>query len=205
MSRELNYVQHPWRTRLTWIAVYVVMICGALYGLYIVANRSRTHTIPVGTIELSIPYSRYLVGEPITFTVKNHFNSPVFITNQCPNEPFNVYRYENNTWVRIHDVASEKDCRDENRLEKVPANGSVSGSYEPWQNLFNKAGKYRIVIYVAYYNTLPYQDFEIIDKPAVPVVPTVKASIPTNTKNSIPTKTTQPTIIRPPNIEPNDD
>ena len=203
---ELSYINNPWRQRIIWIIIYSVVLSTLVLGLYKFAEHLRTHSVPVGQITLNIPYTRYLVGEPITFTINNNFNSPVYITNQCPREPLSVYRYDNSQWVRIHDIAAEKECPDEERLEMVPANGSVSGSFVPWHNLFSQPGKYRVVVYVAYYNTLPYQDFEVIAAPAIPMpVNTSTQTKSSSSSQNQQTPTTQPRRQQPINREPNDD
>jgi plastocyanin len=148
-----------------WATFYVVFTALVITGLYAAGSHIRTHTLPVGQIELSVPYSTYLVGETVTFTVKNNFNSPIYIANACPAEPLNVYRLENGRWQRTHDTALKKDCPEEDRQIKIPANGSVSSSFAPWHDLFKTPGKYRVVAYVEYYNSLPYQEFEIITAP----------------------------------------
>ena len=52
-----------------------------------------------------------------------------------------------------------------------------SASFANWPRLFDKAGKYRIVAYVQYYNLVPYSDIEIIEKPTAPA-----ASAPTSSR-----------------------
>jgi uncharacterized membrane protein len=167
MKGELLYVYHPIRQRIIWAIVYAVIIVGTLTSFYYIGNKIATHTIPVGDVQLSVPYSKYLVGESVTFTLHNGFNSTIYVINNCPDEPLEVFRQENNTWVRIHDKAAIGDCSSNERQIAVTANSSISGTYEAWKNLFSTPGKYRIVAYVEYYNALPYEDFEIIAKPEV--------------------------------------
>ncbi|MEP7204581.1 MAG: hypothetical protein ABI716_00110 [Candidatus Saccharibacteria bacterium] len=198
MRGELNYAHSKTRSRLAWAVFYIVSLLIVIGGLYAVAFRIQTHSLPVGQVELSIPYSKYLVGEPITFTVKNNFNSPVYVLNKCPVEPLNVYRLENNRWLRIHDQAFKDDCPIESRQVTIPANSSVDGNFADWPNLFKTPGKYRVVAYVEYYNALPYQEFEVITKPVPPVAK------PRATPASPPKSLTAPAspIITPPAQQP---
>ncbi len=184
MNRELLYIHNPWRTRLFWVCVYLVIATATVLGLYKFGNRLRISTLPEGEINLSIPYSRYLTGEVVTFTITNNFNGSVFIANQCPVEPLLVYKYENSAWNRIHDTAT-KDCSKEQKMVEIPAKSSVGGNFAPWPNLFKTPGKYRVVAYVEYYNSLPYQDFEIIDPS-----PIAKPSVTTITQLTSPSKAT---------------
>ena len=165
MNGELHYAHNKFRSRIYWAIAYVVIVAAVLFGLYQVAASMQTHTLPAGDIQLSVPYSKYLVGEPITFSIKNNYNSTIYILNDCPNEPLNVYKLVGTVWTRAHDVADISECSNQNRMIEVGANGSAGGSFTPWRNLFATPGKYRIVAYVEYYDALPYQEFEVIDKP----------------------------------------
>jgi len=167
MKSELHYLNHPMRLRIIWVGVYIIIAACFVFGMYVAANRMRTHILPVGQIQLSVPYSKYLVGEAISFSIKNNFNSPVYVLNNCPGEPLAVYHLENGIWIRIHDKASISECPDEQRQVSVPANGVVNGTFASWHNLFNKPGKYRVVAFVEYYNALPYQEFEVDEAPPV--------------------------------------
>jgi len=166
MNGELHYAHNKLRSRVYWAITYIVIIAAVLFGLYQVAASMQTHTLPAGEIQLSVPYSKYLVGEPITFSIKNNYNSTIYILNDCPNEPLNVYRLVGTVWTRVHDTAAVSECPTQDRMIEVGANGSVDGSFAPWHNLFITPGKYRVVAYVEYYNALPYQEFEVVDKPA---------------------------------------
>ncbi len=203
MNGELLYVHNPRRFRIAWILFYVVALALISFGAYAYANRIRTHAIPVGQVQLTIPYSTYLVGESVTFTLHNHYNSPIYVTNACPKEPLDVYRQERGAWVHIHDTASASDCATEEREVKIPASGSMSGSFDPWHNLFARPGKYRVVAYVEYYNALPYQDITIIAKPK-PVPVTIKPSTTPLSTPPVQKKTSAPTTIHQPVLSGDD-
>jgi hypothetical protein len=166
-TKELAYHLNPRRNTIAWVVFYLIIAALVLVGFFLFSNRLRTYSIPTGTVSLSIPYKTYLVGEPITFTVNNGYNTTIYIKNDCPDEPLNVYRYQSEKWVRIHDKTSEKSCTSKDRQVAVPAFASQSGNYKNWPNLFKKAGKYRVVAYIKYFNVIAYQDFEVIDKPKI--------------------------------------
>lgn len=128
-------------------------------------HQFQTYAIPKGSLSLTTPYATYLVGEPITFTVTNNYNAPIYLPNECPHEPLSVYRYTNNTWQRQHATSNQKDCPATGTQIKVLPGSSQSGNYNAWQTLFSQLGKYRIVAYVDYFNSTSYQDFEVIAKP----------------------------------------
>ncbi|MEI7683345.1 MAG: hypothetical protein WCJ24_03560, partial [Candidatus Saccharibacteria bacterium] len=182
MISDLRNMQHPMRLRILWVLVYLTIAGLVFSGVYAAADRVKTHTLPVGQVQLAIPYSKYLVNEAVSFTITNKYNSPVYVLNNCPGEPLAVYRQEGGKWVRVHDQASVSDCPLEKRQVSVPANGVVNGTFAPWHNLFTKPGKYRVVAFVEFYNALPYQEFEVISAPP-PAAPPA-ASSPTSKPSS---------------------
>lgn len=208
MRGELRYAYSKIFSRLAWIAFWIVFLGFLIYGLYQAASTMQLRSLPTGQIQLIVPYSKYIVGETVTFTVKNNYNSPISLTNGCPSEPLNVYRLENGSWVRIHDTAAINECPKENRQIVIAANSSVSGSFAPWHHLFNTPGRYRVVAYVEYYDALPYQDFEVIakyipvPKPVVPIIRTQITTTPVRSEPSTPTPTTTTTTTY---TEPADD
>lgn len=163
MRGELRYALKPHHTYVKLIIFYLVLLTAISIGMYRVASHIRTRDQPVGHMELTTPYTKYVVGEEVTFSLKNDFNSTIFLTNKCPAEPLSVYKKNGSAWVRIHDTASAQNCPDESRQIGIAPNATVSGSYGNWKNLFSTAGKYRIVAYVDSYSSLPYADFEVVD------------------------------------------
>lgn len=193
MNHELHYVQHPWRGRLMWLITYVALMISILIGLYLLVGRARTYSLPTGSVELSTPYSKYLVGEIVSFTVKNNFNAPVQVDNGCPGEPLSVYRLENKRWVRIHDTTDKENCEGQSRNVTIPANRSLTATFALWPHLFDKPGTYRIAMQVEYYNAVPYQQFEVIKKPAI-TKPTNSTQNSSEDDTTTLPRSTQPTV-----------
>ena len=110
MKGEFSFVRHPRGTYVAWAAFYVVLFVVLTTAFLLVAGRIRTYFMPTGSVQLSIPYKTYLVGEPITFTLKNNYNSSVYVSNSCPEEPLAVYRKESSGWVRMHDTTDPTNC-----------------------------------------------------------------------------------------------
>lgn len=207
MRGELRYASSKRFSRLAWMLFWTALLGLVMFGFYQIVGNIQMRKLPVGQIQLSVPYSKYLVGETVTFTIKNNYNSPVYLFNDCPAEPLSVYRQKNGVWVRIHDTASINDCPTEDRQIEVAASGSISGSFAPWHNLFNTPGKYRVVAYVEYYDALPYQDFEVIAKyvPVPKQAPVVSAPVTTVVNNQTTTKTSSTAIPTTTFTEPGDD
>lgn len=175
MRGELLNVHHPHRIHIKWGIFWAVIAIASTIGIYQAAAHVRTHSLPIGQLELTLPYTKYVAGEEIAFSLTNSFNTTIFVANECPSEPLMVYKLVDSKWVRIHDTASKTDCPSEARTIAVPSNGIVTGSFARWKNLFAQPGKYRIVAYVEYYNALPYADIEIVGKQATAAAPQATA------------------------------
>lgn len=162
MNSELHYWRHRWRRRAIWAASYVLLFGLVIILLYWVGDQFRTHTLPVGMIQLSVSQAQYVVGQPVVFTVTNNLNTSVYATNECPTEPLDVYKLVNHQWQRQSDTTDVQSCQNEQRQVATPANGSVTGSFASWPQLFKSPGTYRLVAVINNYNGLPYIDFNVV-------------------------------------------
>lgn len=164
---ESEHIKDPKRTYIRWGLFYIVVILAAAFFLIQIANGMRTYNAPSGTVQLRIPYDKYLEGETITFAVTNNYNSSISVANNCPEEPLAVYKLVGNTWKRIHDKAKAKDCKAKSRFIEIPAGETVRSNFGAWPNLFDEPGKYRVAVFIEYFNSVSYQDFEVIKKPKI--------------------------------------
>ena len=158
----------------------LILIALLIWLLNFLGSRIHSRSIPSGSITLSVQYTKYVVGEDVNFTVVNNYNSDIYINNTCPSEPLEVFKYDGTKWQQIHDVIEEKDCKDTDRQISIKSGQSVTGSFARWKNLFKTPGLYRVAAYVNYYSELPFQDFEIVERPVIPAIP----EIPTTTSSS---------------------
>lgn len=206
MSKELDYTLHPRVTYVKWGLIYALIFGLLAVIFYLVAGRIHTYSIPVGSFQLSVPYAKYVVGDTVTFTLKNNFNSTVYVADECPSEPLAVYRLQDTTWVRVHDEATLASCEGKDRQIAIPAGSKRTGSFDDWKNLFATPGKYRVVAYVDYFDAMPYQDFEVVAAPA-PAAPSTQTKTQTQTTTTpAPTTIVTPTVTPPQEPrEPNDD
>lgn len=85
-------------------------------------------------------YSRY---QTVTVKIINNTEEAITIKNDCPNEPFTVYKYENNDWV-IKEAAPELKC--ENMADAVLEPGKEKIiPYDNWNHaLFFNMGRFKI-------------------------------------------------------------
>lgn len=180
-------VKHVQRTRRHWVVFYIALAILALIVLALWAQSLQSYRNPTGSMSLHVPYSTYLVGEPITFTLKNEYDTTIYIPNHCPSEPLAVYKLSGDDWERIHATTSEDNCPSADRTIAIEPGEQQSGSYAKWASLFKKPGTYRIPAVVDYFGVVSYQDFKVITPPKI-----VAKTEQTPTTTTQPAQTTAP-------------
>ena len=155
-----------------WVLFYLLLIAAFACTVYWQARRVNTLSFASGTLQLTTTKTKYTVGDPISYTLKNGLNQPITLANNCPQEPLFVYAWTNNAWVRIHDTAAASACAGEPTVRTIPAGNSYTQSFANWPNLFNKPGIYRIVELASNYTALPYADFQVVTSPSAQKVQT---------------------------------
>lgn len=156
-------------TSVPWILVYALFIFGAAaYASYFYVQYDEDQ-IPTGYVELMLGKEAYQLGETVTFTVVNHFPTIVYVTNQCPEKPFHVFRWVEDEWRELHSVTSdaESECHTEERNVAIPPEGTRTYSFEDWPDLFAAPGVYRIAMVVDHYGDVPFKDFVVLEPPEV--------------------------------------
>lgn len=87
-----------------------------------------------------LEYSR---RQKVTLNIVNNTKESITIPNECPGEPFNVFRYEENEWVQ-KSVSPVLNC--ENAKDTILKTGEeIKIPYNNWNNaLFSEMGRFRI-------------------------------------------------------------
>lgn len=153
------------RLHLLWVLFYLLIIGGAVVYANNLYNEHDQDRLPSGYIELLVNKTEYQLGEVVEFTVVNHFPTTIYVTNHCPNEPLNVYRWENEAWVQLHAVAQndEVECPTQERNVAIPTESSRSYNFSDWPTLFAVPGVYRIAMVIDHYSDVPFQDFVVLE------------------------------------------
>jgi len=147
-----------------WITLYFFIIGGTTVFATSVYKKYETQHLPSGNIELSIPKSAYQLGEVVEFTITNHFPVPIYVTNKCPQEPLNVYRWNNNSWQQVHAKATDgEDCYTGERNVAIESESARTYNFADWPELFDTPGVYRIAANINHYDDIPFQDFVILE------------------------------------------
>ena len=151
-----------------WIILYFFIISVAVAFGASAYNKYDDHQLPSGYIELEVSKEKYELGETVEFILKNHFPTTIYVTNECPKEPLNVYRWVDEKWIELHDTAKDSgECYSESRNIAIPSEGSRKYNFSDWPNLFREPGVYRIATAIDHYNDVPFQDFVIMEPASV--------------------------------------
>ncbi|KKS29559.1 MAG: hypothetical protein UU89_C0018G0001 [Parcubacteria group bacterium GW2011_GWC2_42_11] len=152
------------RQLFVWLIFYFVLVGGVFAYAKEWYSQHDENQLPSGHIELMMSKSAYQLGETVEFTVVNRFPTTVYVTNHCPNEPLNVYRWEGEQWVVLHDtvLGGKSVCASEERNVAIPTEGSRTYNFSDWPNLFKEPGVYRIALVVDHYIDIPFEDFVIL-------------------------------------------
>jgi len=173
------------RRTVLWICFYSLMAL-SVWGIVNFARQDLSDSSGSieGQVVLSTDQQRYEVGDEVVFTINNDSASKIFITNDCPQEPLIVYRWNNDMWQRIHEKAPLGSCADQARQVAIDSYDSLSGSYKNWQKLFEEPGIYRIAVVVNGYDGLAFRDIEIL-QPITTADETAPATQPTLEQQTI--------------------
>ena len=144
-----------------WIVLYS---CITIIFIFFIVNRVsqiNTKIIPGGQINLTLPKAQYAVGEDIQLTLTNNLSNTIYFNDQCPQEPLNIYRWENNIWTRVHVTIDSTQCQGSSSSVAIAPGQTYSVDFSKWLSVFNTPGIYRIAALANNYNGLAYVDFNI--------------------------------------------
>lgn len=178
LNRELRTRNMVIRYHLLWVLFYALLLIAAGIFAYRLYDEHKEDRLPAGYIDLEVSKTKYQVGEDVVFTVINRFPTDIYVANNCPGEPLDVYTWKNKKWQQIHATAKDPDsvCYEQDRRVEVAPNSSITYHYKHWPDLFKEPGVYRIAMRVDHYDEVPFQDFVVL-KPAEVITNSTQQSI----------------------------
>lgn len=134
----------------------------------------------IGFITTETTYSR---TDTITVTFKNNTATAIIIPLECPNEPLDVFHYENGGWAKI-EAKPELDCSKAAPYEIKPGE-TLNIPYDNWNHdLFSRMGRFKIAV--------------TLNLPEVPATTTTLTTSPATTTPATTTTPTTSTTPTPP-------
>lgn len=123
--------------------LFLVVFLAVNYLMQGCQNKEAELLKSSGNLLFTTTDNEYSRRQLVTVNIQNNTEDIIIIENECPNEPFDVYRKENNEWIQKSSTP-ELDCLeaddiilDQGRKTKI--------IYENWNNeLFSEMGIYKI-------------------------------------------------------------
>jgi len=125
------------------VAVFLAVFLVINYIFESCESKKAEEIASTGTVSFTTTETEYSRTSVVAVEIKNSTTKEIIIPNECPAEPFTVYKYENNAWVQ-KTVSPELDCaRTKDIL--IPANGKTTITYTNWNHaLFANMGRFKI-------------------------------------------------------------
>lgn len=113
------------------------------YFMQSCVNKEEDITVKDGNLLVTTTDTEYSRTKLVTVEIENNTEETITLKNQCPGEPFDVFRYENNEWIQ-KEVSPELDC---SKAEDITLNSGDKTlvAYENWNfALFSQMGRFKI-------------------------------------------------------------
>ncbi len=103
----------------------------------------KKEVIPTGEFSFTTTKTEYSRTKPVTLQIKNNTGKEIVIPSECPNEPFDVYKYVNGEWAQI---TATPDLNCEGAKPAILKDGEkTTVIYDKWNHaLFYDTGRFRI-------------------------------------------------------------
>lgn len=123
---------------------YLIWLALVFSVVYLYTSSPVKDEVAVNTINLATSAAEITQGNGVVLSVTNNTQSEWIFANECPGEPFNVYRYENGDWKQIFASAEQLTCEEEKTL-KIAVGEQKNVDYTPWSlKLLFEKGRYQI-------------------------------------------------------------
>lgn len=125
------------------ILLFGVVFLATMYLMQSCQNKEDKLLISSGNLLFTTTDNEYSRRQIVTVEIRNSTEETIVIPNECPNEPFTVYRYENNDWVQ-KTSSPALNCENAQDITLEP-NQEGKIPYESWNNaLFSEMGRFKI-------------------------------------------------------------
>lgn len=125
------------------VAIFLVVFLAINYLFNSCQNKEEELLLNSGNVLFTTTDTEYSRTQKVTVNISNNTDQEIVIPNECPGEPFNVYKKENNEWTQ---KTSDPELNCENAKDIVLESGDDTKIiYENWNhNLFAEMGLFRI-------------------------------------------------------------
>ena len=138
---DMNKVNGIVKNVVIFLAVFLVIN----YAMQSCQGNKQQETADAGKFIFATTKTEYGRTSIVTLDIKNNTANDIIIPNECPNEPFNVYKFDAtaNDWKQM--ASSPKlDCSTAKEVT-IPKDGETVITYNNWNHsLFGELGRFKV-------------------------------------------------------------
>ncbi|MFA6918343.1 MAG: YidC/Oxa1 family membrane protein insertase [Candidatus Gracilibacteria bacterium] len=125
------------------VVVFLAVLLIVNYIMGSCQNKNTEVVAPSGVVIFETTKTEYARTTTVAINIKNNTAQEITIPNECPAEPFTVYKYEANNWI-AKTASPNLDCSSSKEI-KIPAGGKSTVPYNNWNHsLFGEMGRFKI-------------------------------------------------------------
>jgi YidC/Oxa1 family membrane protein insertase len=125
------------------LLLFLVIFMAVNYLMQGCQNKEEDLLVSSGNLLFTTTDNEYSKSQKVTVKIENNTKNVIVIPDECPNEPFSVFRKENNEWVP-RESAPEIDCSASQEIELLPGQNHTI-PYNNWNySLFSDMGIFKI-------------------------------------------------------------
>lgn len=125
------------------VVIFLVVFLAINYLFNSCQNKEEELLINSGNVIFTTTDTEYSRTQKVTVNISNNTDQEIVIPNECPGEPFDVYKKENNEWTQ-KTSDPELNCESSSEITIEPGD-EMKIAYENWNHaLFSDMGLFRI-------------------------------------------------------------
>ncbi len=125
------------------VLLFTIIFIAVNYVVSMFSDKEEDLALNSGNFIFNTSETEYSRKQIVTLEISNNTKDTIVIPNECPGEPFKVFRYENNTWTEKA-VNPELNCENTKEITLAPGK-EVNIPYSNWNHaLFNDTGRFKI-------------------------------------------------------------
>lgn len=125
------------------VLVFLIIFMAINYLFQSCTKKDEILTQNPGTLIFHTTENEYSRTSTVTVEIINNTDQTITIPNECPKEPFDVYKFENNKWAQ-KTYEPTLDCPNAKNIVLTPTKSALI-QYESWNHaLFGDMGRFKI-------------------------------------------------------------
>lgn len=125
------------------VAIFLAVFLMVNYLMNSCQKKPDVPPANLGPVTIETNKSQYSRYDVVTVTIQNNTTKEIVLPKECPGEPLNVYKFENNAWT-AETVTPAMSCSNAQDTI-VPVGGKSTISYNNWNHaLFAELGRFKI-------------------------------------------------------------